>query len=184
MTRNEKGQFIQNRQDLTGQKFGRLTAIEFSHKNKNRKTYWLWQCDCGNVIVARTDCVKSGNTQSCGCLKKEQDEKNLNRKGSKPKYPDIGRLNDCVIYHRWRGMKRRCYNTNYHEYSSYGGRGITICDDWLMNFYSFYQWCIENDFSEEKDIHRIDNNKGYSPENCLLLDHEEHMKLHWQSRGN
>ena len=53
-----------------------------------------------------------------------------------------------------------------------------------MNLYSFYQWCIENDFSEEKDIHRIDNNKGYSPENCLLLDHEEHMKLHWQSRGN
>ena len=64
MTRNEKGQFIQNRQDLTGQKFGRLTAIEFSHKNKNRKTYWLWQCDCGNVIVARADCVKSGKWMS------------------------------------------------------------------------------------------------------------------------
>ena len=184
MIRNEKGQFIQNREDLTGQKFGRLTAVEFSHKNKSRKTYWLWQCDCGNIIVARTDCVKNGSTQSCGCLKKEQDEKNLNRKGSKPKCPDIGKLDDCVIYHRWRGMKRRCYNPNFSQYSSYGGRGITICDDWLMNFYSFYQWCIENDFSEEKDIHRIDNNKGYSPENCLLLDHEEHMKLHWQSRGN
>jgi len=60
--RNAQGQFVKCREDLTGQKFGRLTALDFSHKNKNRKTYWVWQCDCGNIIVARTDSVKNGST--------------------------------------------------------------------------------------------------------------------------
>ena len=182
--RNAQGQFVKCREDLTGQKFGRLTALDFSHKNKNRKTYWVWQCDCGNIIVARTDSVKNGSTQSCGCLKKEQDEKNLNRNGSKPKYPNIGPLDKCVLYQRWKGMKRRCYDVHYNEYHAYGGKGITVCDDWLMNFYTFYEWSNNNGFSPEKDIHRIDNNKGYSPENCIWLDHKEHMKLHWQHRGN
>jgi hypothetical protein len=59
--RDEKGRFVKCREDLTGQKFGRLTALDFSHKNKNRKTYWTWQCDCGNIIVARTDSVKNGS---------------------------------------------------------------------------------------------------------------------------
>lgn len=183
MERDNKGRFTQNREDLTGKKFGRLTAIEFSHKGKNRKTYWLWQCDCGKLIVARTDCVKSGRTQSCGCLKKEQDELNLNRKGGKIKYPDIGPLDECAIYHRWHHMKTRCYNPSHKLYNRYGGRGITVCDDWLMNFYNFYQWCIDNDFTEAKDIHRIDNDKGYSPDNCVLMNHEDHMQLHWKHRG-
>jgi len=56
--RDDKGRFV--KEDLTGQKFGRLTAVEFSHKNKNRKTYWVWLCDCGNIHVARTDSVKNG----------------------------------------------------------------------------------------------------------------------------
>ena len=177
--RDDKGRFV--KEDLTGQKFGRLTAVEFSHKNKNRKTYWVWLCDCGNIHVARTDSVKNGQIQSCGCLKKEQDQRNLNRNGSKPKYSDIGNLNNCKIYSRWKGMKSRCYNPHYKQYHNYGGRGITVCDDWLLNFYNFYRWSIENGFDDSKDIHRIDNDGDYCPENCCYIDHNEHMRLH---RGN
>lgn len=160
------------REDVTGQKFNHLTALGFSHKDKNRKTYWDFLCDCGNIKTLRLDCVKSGNTQSCGCLKREQDKINLNRKGSEPIYGDIGRLKDCVLYHRWRGMKRRCYNKNFSQYKDYGGRGITMCEEWLYSFRNFYDWAMSHGFSEELEIDRIDNDGNYEPNNCRWVTHK------------
>ena len=170
--RNNKGQFTNMREDVTGQKFNHLTALSFSHKDKNRKTYWDFLCDCGNIKTLRLDCVKSGNTQSCGCLKRDQDKINLNREGSKPIYGDIGRLDDCVLYHRWKGMKRRCYNKNFSQYKDYGGRGITMCEEWLYSFRSFYDWAISHGFSEELEIDRIDNDGNYEPNNCRWVTHK------------
>ena len=135
------------REDITGQRFGRLVALEFSHKDKNRKTYWDFQCDCGNIKTLRTDTVKNGSIQSCGCLKREQDNINLNRTGSQPKYEDIGALKDCALYSRWRGMKRRCYNQKFKQYKDYGGRGIRVCDEWLKSFKNFYDWAFSSIFS-------------------------------------
>lgn len=63
--------------NLTGQKFGRLTVLGLSPKKSGRKSYWVCQCSCGNKTVVRSDILKNGSTMSCGCLKKEQDEKNL-----------------------------------------------------------------------------------------------------------
>ena len=175
MTRNEKGQFVNCREDVTGQKFNHLTALNFSHKDKNRKTYWDFQCDCGAIKTLRLDQVKSGNTKSCGCWKKITDEKNMNRKGSVAKYADLGPIKDCNLYSRWLGIKNRCYNVHFKQYKDYGGRGIKVCDEWLYNFKAFYDWSIENGYSQELQIDRINNDGNYEPNNCRWVTRKVNM---------
>ena len=97
---------------------------------------------------------------------------NLNRNGSKPMYGDIGKLDDCVLYHRWKGMKRRCYNKNFKQYKDYGGRGISVCEEWLYSFRNFYDWAMSHGFSEELEIDRIDNDGNYEPDNCRWVTHK------------
>lgn len=189
MKRNKKGQFVKgNIKDYSGMRSGRLVAISFSHticNDKNRRTYWNFKCDCGNVKVLRVDTVfsKTHPVLSCGCLKKEQDNKNLNRKGCKPK--DINCIHSRVknnLYSRWEGMKRRCYNKKFKHYKNYGGRGIKICDEWLYDFDSFYYWAISHGYKKELEIDRIDNDGDYSPENCRFITHKENMNNQRRSK--
>lgn len=70
------------------------------------------------------------------------------------------------IHDEWRSMKRRCYNKRQADYHSYGGRGITICDEWLNDFQAFYDWAMANGYADNLTIDRKDVNKGYSPDNC------------------
>lgn len=66
----------------------------------------------------------------------------------------------------WCDMKARCYNKNDKCYSNYGGRGITVCDEWLHDFQAFYDWALSHGYADNLSIDRIDNDKGYSPDNC------------------
>ena len=154
------------REDLTGRKFNRLTVKEFFETRKNRKSYWVCVCDCGNEVIGRSDQLKDGNTKSCGCYKRETDainaSKNHTHKGSRTR-----------LYHIWQNMKSRCYNKNDNYYNIYGEKGVTICDEWKNDFSKFREWSEENGYNDELTIDRRDVSGGYNPNNCRWANQKE-----------
>lgn len=144
--------------DITGDRFGRLTVIRREANSKGGQARWLCKCDCGkDTIVLGTE-LRRGHTTSCGCLALEQSKIN----GSKVKHSQ----SFSRQYHVWRGMKIRCYNPKAKDYKNYGGRGIKVCDEWLNDFKTFYDWAMANGYRDDLSIDRIDVNGNYEPSNC------------------
>lgn len=146
--------------DLTGCRFGRWTVLERDLNNKH-DTAWICRCDCGTERSVRAICLINNRSKSCGCLRNE-----INAQ----KYYKHGGIHDR-LYHIWSSMKQRCYNPNSRNYNDYGGKGITICEEWLNSYDSFKKWAFENGYDSNAEqfectIDRIDFNKGYSPDNC------------------
>lgn len=149
--------------DLTGQKFGRLTVIKKSGKdNSGKNIMWLCKCECGGFTKTTTAHLRDGHAQSCGCLAYER----RMHGGLNTRFTPIHNLSKTRLYRIWSGMKSRCYNPNAPKYHLYGGRGITVCEEWLHDFEAFYKWAMTNGYADNLTIDRIDNNKGYSSNNC------------------
>lgn len=148
------GRFI----DLTGQRFGRLIVIQRAN-HTGSSAYWLCRCDCGNTIVIQGGSLRRGSTKSCGCLKKDVTTIHSGRK--------------TRLYSIWDNMKSRCNNPNKDSYRNYGGRGIKVCPEWLHDFSAFRDWALSNGYDDDLTLDRIDNDKGYTPENCR-----------WETRSN
>lgn len=142
--------------DISGQKFGRLTALYKLRNYHKHGSYWLCACECGNFKEVYLGSLTSGATTSCGCYHKEI-SKNVNLKHGK---------RHTRLYKIWKGIKQRCYNSNNTYYRNYGGRGIIICDEWLRNFINFYDWAILNGYNDNLTIDRINNDGNYEPNNC------------------
>lgn len=136
-----------------GDKFGRLTAVRFDHINHSQ--YWLFKCDCGIEKLLRVSLVKNGQIQSCNCLNNEVRKSGNNGR----KHGMVG----TITYGTWQAMIQRCSDKNCTGYILYGGRGITICKEWIK-FENFYR--DMGDRPENKTLDRIENNKGYYKENC------------------
>jgi len=147
--------------NITGQKFGKLTAIRFI-KRENNRTYWQYKCDCGNIVIKRMDGPTNKNTKSCGCLSPEVNKKLNTTHG----------MTLTKFYQTQQDILQRCLNKKLKIYKNYGGRGIKVCEKWLKfeNFkddmYQSYLEHIKEFGKKDTSIGRIDNNGNYCRENC------------------
>lgn len=150
---------------LKGRKFGKLTFLEwipYSDRTSVNKNI-ICKCDCGNTVVTNDFALIHGMTKSCGCYYEEY-QRNSH-------YANTHRKSHTRLYKVWSAMQQRCTNPNNASYHNYGGRGIEMCKEWLEDFQAFYDWSMANGYDENAPqgqctIDRIDNDKGYSPDNC------------------
>lgn len=142
-----------------GKRYGRLLVVEKSVQPGKAK--YLCRCDCGTEKIILACSLTSGKTKSCGCKRKEI-------------VADLGRSSsthgqtDTRLFRIHQGMKQRCNYLKNSEYSNYGGRGIIVCQEWsgVGGFVAFRDWSLENGYSPELTIDRIDTNGDYCPQNC------------------
>lgn len=157
--------------DIVGKTFGKLSVINFDHKEqiftKNNikngyKYFYLCLCECGNKIIVSRHHLLFKHTKSCGCITKTHN------------------LSNSRLYKIYNGMKHRCYNPKNYKYKNYGGRGITICQEWQEDFINFYTWAINNNYADNLSIDRINANGNYEPDNCRWVN----MKTQQNNRTN
>lgn len=151
------------KKDLTGERFGRLVVIRESGR-KNRHVAWLCRCDCGVEVVVTSGNLRSGNTQSCGCLSRE-----------------LKTTHGCwhkTWYDSYDAMMRRCGHregASEHNLNYYRDRGITVCELWQKSPLAFGEWLLAHGWHQGLQIDRIDNNQGYCPENCRVVTPKENL---------
>lgn len=151
--------------DLTGKTFGRLTVIERAGSH-NGRALWLCSCQCGRTVIKVGKRLLSGQCKSCGCGEYENRVKNVTSH----------RLSNTRLYTIWQGIKQRCYYSKHKSYKNYGGRGITVCDEWKNDFKAFYDWAIANGYRDDLSIDRIDVNGNYEPNNCRWATYFEQSR--------
>ena len=151
--------------DMTGQKYGKLTVLE-RVGTKSHSSQWMCICDCGNKVVVGRNNLIHNHTKSCGCLKHREA---VNRTHGQ---------SETRLYFVWRNMLNRCFNSKVRDYPNYGGRGITVCQEWKEDFQVFSDWAFANGYNGtakrgEYTLDRVDTNGNYEPSNCRWITIKE-----------
>ena len=147
--------------DLSGKRYGRLVAIKRLDKNKSNQYRWLCECDCGNQHIVTNTQLVEGKSRSCGCYSNEIRGKSSVTHG----------MSASSEYGAWKNAIRRCTNPDDPKWEDYGGRGISVCEEWNqppeIGFLKFYE---DMGPSNGLTLERIDVNLRYSKENCIWAD--------------
>lgn len=137
--------------DITGERFGRLVAVSWFRSEKTDLIIWRLHCDCGGATAAQVGALRAGKARCIHCAG----------------VPKHGKWHHRM--HRvWASMKQRCLIETHVAYARYGGRGITVCNEWL-EFIPFMKWADANGYDDSLELDRIDNDGGYSPGNCRFV---------------
>ena len=160
-------------EDLTGRRFGYLTVLNRVENDAHGKTQWRCLCFCGNeTVVAASDLKKSNrDKRSCGCMTWITIRESRKTHG----------LSHHPAWGVWHSMKQRCLDPNHHAYHNYGGRGITVCERWQESFENFWE-DMGPTWKKGLELDRIDNDKGYGPENCHWVTRKENTRNTRKSR--
>lgn len=153
--------------DIKGKRFNRLVVLGESNKRKTGHVYWLCQCDCGNIVEVRLDCLKRGHTRSCSCLQKEWITNHSRKINYKHGYTKTR------LFKTWQGMKNRCCNRSTPVYKYYGAKGIEVCLEWEKEFIKFKDWALQNGYRDNLVIDRISHKGNYEPNNCRWVTKSE-----------
>lgn len=150
--------------DISGQRFGYLTVIDRAESvGSDRGLRWNCQCDCGKQVIVPSARLRQGKTKSCGCMQKQIIAEKMTKHG----------MRDTRLYRIWCGMKARCTNPHVKDFRNYGGRGVSVCSEWLEQFDQFADWALEHGYDDSLTIDRIDVNGNYEPANCRWVTKAE-----------
>jgi hypothetical protein len=157
--------------DITGQTFGRLTAIERAGSRGNH-ALWRCRCSCGQEAIVIGKLLRIGHTKSCGCWRSD------NWFIQKQTHGD----SRTRLYRIWSGMRNRCANPNNQAFDHYGGRGIRVCAEW-QQFEPFRDWALANGYTDDLTIDRIENDGHYEPNNCRWATYAQQGRNQPQNRA-